>query len=213
MSIETEQNLAVASQSATAGSADAAGPIVVEAANLPAAILGGLAAAVAGAPHLGGYHGSHEVPDRLHGGRRGVPRGLGSTHARKRSHERIRRRWWRLRTPRMSSGQSSVRLRIHRGGPRCIGGQHYDESPGQSVDRGELATGCIQRHGPVVLRHRRVRRIQTLPAAVSAPSGMAARRCYAFHRRTRRGGATTHRVPIAASRRANLPSSPAGREV
>ena len=49
MNIETDPNLAVASQSATAGSADAASPIIAEVSNLPAAILGGLVAAVAGA--------------------------------------------------------------------------------------------------------------------------------------------------------------------
>ena len=49
MNIETEQTPAVASQSAAAGSADAAGPIIADVANLPAAILGGLVAAVAGA--------------------------------------------------------------------------------------------------------------------------------------------------------------------
>ena len=48
MNIETDQNLAVASQAATTDSADAAGPIIAEVANLPAAILGGLVAAVAG---------------------------------------------------------------------------------------------------------------------------------------------------------------------
>ena len=49
MNIETEQNLAVANQSTTAGSADATGLIIEDVANLPAAILGGLVAAVAGA--------------------------------------------------------------------------------------------------------------------------------------------------------------------
>jgi hypothetical protein len=49
MNTESDPNLAVASQSATAGSADAAGPIIEEVANLPAAILGGLIAAVGGA--------------------------------------------------------------------------------------------------------------------------------------------------------------------
>jgi hypothetical protein len=49
MNIETDPNLAAAGQSGTAGSADAAGPIIAEVANLPAAILGGLVAALGGA--------------------------------------------------------------------------------------------------------------------------------------------------------------------